>query len=145
MMMADNTAYLHATRRRQEATRRRAEQAIDRLPPGRAASVAAVARAAGVARSWLYTQPDLMQRIRGHPGGPSAVTRGAASQESWRTRSEAAQRRVKDLTAENQRLRDQLARAYGALRTAGGNDPEPPATTERHADPPDRTWSVSTE
>ena len=72
----------------------------------------------GVARSWLYTQPDLMQRITA-PDKPSrsrrerpAPSRGGPGR---KPRSAAGEGPLRG----DQRLRDQLAHAYGALRTAG--------------------------
>jgi hypothetical protein len=62
-MRADNSRFLvQAARRRSQATRERAIQALRRLAAGGApVTFDAVARTAGVSRSWLYG-----------PSGPSA-------------------------------------------------------------------------
>ena len=71
---------------------------------------AGVAQAAGISRSWLYTQPDISSQIR-----------------SLRVKTDgAALDRNKHLADENARLRRQLARALGeqrSSRTRSGNDP----------------------
>jgi len=70
-MRADNAAHLVlAARRRHELTRSKAIQAVRELDDaGAAVTFKAVARTAGISRSWLYTQPDLqaeIQRRRDH-------------------------------------------------------------------------------
>lgn len=125
-MRADNTAALHdATRERTAATRRRADEELRAiLAAGERLSVAEFARRAGVSRSWLYSQSDLVEQLAGiqplvragavkQPPGTQA-----ASDESIRTRLELAHRRIRILTQENQELSDQLARALGELRAA---------------------------
>ena len=64
-MLADNSSYLRAAARsKREATRRRAFTALAKLEAdGTRVTVTALAKAARVARSWIYTQPDLMERI----------------------------------------------------------------------------------
>ncbi|MFI5808520.1 hypothetical protein [Streptomyces sp. NPDC051561] len=66
MPPADNTAALaEATRRRSERARGDAEKAITAAQrSGSRTSFAGIAKAAGVSRSWLYTQPDLVAAIR---------------------------------------------------------------------------------
>jgi hypothetical protein len=117
-MLADNSSHLRAAARsKHEATRRRALAALAKLEAeGTPASVTALAKAAGVARSWIYTQPDLMERIAAAPGRPvnSAPTR--ATDESWQRRLELAHQRIRDLTEENKELRTQLALAHGQRR-----------------------------
>jgi hypothetical protein len=90
---------------------------------------AAVAQAAGVSRSWLYTQPDIsgqIRRLRQETDGAVPVAQRAT--EAWlRARLAAALDRSKQLADENARLRRQLARALGDQRSArirSGNDPE---------------------
>ena len=54
-----------AAARRHELTRSRAVQALRELDrSGARVTFADVARAAGVSRSWLYTQPDISGQIR---------------------------------------------------------------------------------
>lgn len=66
-MRADNTHHLReAVRQRQQRTRQRAEAALNELlDTDQAVTVALLARRAGVARSWVYSQPDLLARIQG--------------------------------------------------------------------------------
>ena len=95
---------------------------------------AGVAHAAGVSRSWLYTQPDISGQIRrlrqktNGAGFAGAIPAGQRSTDaSLRARLAAALDRNKQLAEENARLRRQLARALGDLRFAGirsGNDPD---------------------
>jgi hypothetical protein len=105
-MRADNTAALHdATRQRTATSRRRADEAMRAiLAGGERLSVAEFARRAGVSRSWLYTQSDLIEQLAGmlplsRAGAvqqPSGVQ--TASDESIRTRLELAHRRIRTLT-----------------------------------------------
>jgi hypothetical protein len=88
-----------------------------------------VARAAGVSRSWLYTQPDIssqIRRLRKNTDGAGAVPAGQRTTDaSLRARLTAALDRNKQLAEENARLRRQLARALGDQRAAwtrSGND-----------------------
>lgn len=85
---------------------------------GAPVSVAGLARAAGVARSWIYTQPDLLARIAAERPDirPAAANRTRASDASWQRRIELAHQRIKQLSEENRQLRDQLAIAHGQRR-----------------------------
>ena len=84
-----------------------------------------VARAAGVSRSWLYTQPDIREevlrlrdlgrRARGTP----VQARHRSSDASLRRRLQASTARNRELAEDNQRLRQQPAGALGELRAAG--------------------------
>ena len=89
-MRADNTAHLQkAAAARHEHTRQRAVDALKHLEStGAIVTVACLARSAGVARSWIYTQPDLLDRITAQvPSTRAAVNpRTAASEESWQRR-----------------------------------------------------------
>ncbi|MGH3247754.1 MAG: DUF6262 family protein, partial [Trebonia sp.] len=124
-----------AAARRHELTRSRAVQALRELDrAGTPVTFASVGRAAGVSRSWLYTQPDIGNQIRrmrqqaDGAGSAGAIPAGQRSTEaSLRARLTAALDRNKQLADENARLRRQLARALGDQRSAGvrsGNDPE---------------------
>ena len=121
--------------RRHELTRARAVQALRELDrAGVPVTFAGVARAAGVSRSWLYTQPDISSQIRrlrqetdgtGSAGAVPAAQR--ATDASLRARLAAALDRNKQLAEENARLRRQLAHALGGQRSARprtGNNPE---------------------
>ena len=122
-----------AAARRHELTRAKAVQALRELDrAGTPVTFAGVAQAAGVSRSWLYTQPDLRGQIRRlrekttGAGSTGAVPAGQrATDASLRSRFTAALDRNKHLADENARLRRQLARALGDQRSAGvrsGND-----------------------
>ena len=122
-----------AVARRHELARAKAVQALRELDrAGTAVTFAGVARAAGVSRSWLYTQPDIsgqIRRLRKSTDGAGSVGAIPAAQRatdaSLRTRLTAALDRNKQLADENARLRRRLARALGDQRSAGlrsGND-----------------------
>ena len=124
-----------AAARRHELTRSKAVQALRELDrAGAPVTFAGVAHAAGVSRSWLYTQPDISSQIRrlrqeanaaGSAGGVPSAQR--PSDASLRARLAAALDRNKQLADENARLRRQLARALGdqrSSRTRTGNDPK---------------------
>jgi hypothetical protein len=125
-----------AAARRHELTRAKAVQALRELDrAGIPITFAGVASAAGISRSWLYTQPDISAQIRrlrlttdgaGSAGAIPASQR--ASDASLRARLGAALDRNRQLADENARLRRQLARALGdqrSSRTRSGNDPAP--------------------
>lgn len=124
-----------AAARRHELTRARAIQALRELDrAGTPVTFSGVGRAAGVSRSWLYTQPDIASQIRrlrqktDDAGSAGAVPAGQRPTDaSLRARLTAALGRNKQLADENARLRRQLARALGDQRSDGvrsGNDPE---------------------
>ena len=123
-----------AAARRHELTRSRAVQALRELDrAGTPVTFAGVAQAAGVSRSWLYTQPDIsgqIRRLRQETNGASsagAIPAGQrATDASLRARLTAALDRNKQLADDNARLRRQLARVLGdqrAARIRSGNDP----------------------
>ena len=123
-----------AAARRHELTRARAIQALRELDgAGAAVTFASVAAAAGISRSWLYTQPDIrdqIQRLRTStsraPGTPVPIGQ-RSTDASLHTRLTAALQRNQALADENARLRRQLARALGdqrTTRTRSGNDPD---------------------
>jgi hypothetical protein len=117
-MLADNSSHLRAAARsKHEATRTRALAALTELEADSTRiTVTALAKAAGVARSWIYTQPDLMDRIATAPERPTKDSPTRTTDESWQRRLELAHQRIKDLTEENKRLRTQLALAHGQRR-----------------------------
>ena len=125
-----------AAARRHELTRSRAIQALRELDrAGTPVTFAGVAQAAGISRSWLYTQPDLSGQIRrlrektGGAGSAGAIPAGQrATDASLRARLTALLHRNRQLADENTRLRRQLARALGDQRSAptrSGNNPAP--------------------
>ena len=115
-----------------ESARRRHQAALDRArrvvlaaeASGEPVTYANIAAAAGVSRSWLYTQPEIraaIERLRVDNGRSAAgpvPTRQRASAASLVRRLEAAHRRNRELSREVTELRDQLAAAHGELRTA---------------------------
>ena len=118
-MLADNSSNLRAAARSKHyATRTRALAALTELEAdGKRITVTALAKTAGVARSWIYTQPDLMDRISATPERPTKPPPTRTTDESWQRRLELAHQRIKDLTEENKQLRTQLALAHGQRRT----------------------------
>lgn len=122
-MRADNSRHLaDAARRRRDDTLSRAHAALQRLrDAGQPVSVARLATEAGVSRSWIYTQPELLDEIQqSQPATPSNHAnhrdRQGASAASLLRRLELAHQRIKQLSDDNHRLRDQLARAHGHRR-----------------------------
>jgi Family of unknown function (DUF6262) len=121
-MQADNTAQLRdAAQRRHEQTRARTLHALNALQEQNTEiTVSGLARAAGVARSWIYTQPDLVEAIKAIGNDRPTAARPArgteSSEASWRQRLELAHDRIKELTNDNAQLRKQLARVHGQLR-----------------------------
>ena len=126
-MSAQPTQLADYAARRTKAKRRAASAAIRQLDKdGGEITFAAVAREAGVDRSWLYTQTDLAQQItklREQASAPPnpRPRHERASAESLRARLAAAHETVKRLRAElaeqraeNRGLRDQVARLRGA-------------------------------
>jgi hypothetical protein len=123
-MRADNSAHLlSAARRRAEQTRARALRALRNLDnAGAPVTFEAVAREAGVSRSWLYSQQDLRATIqdlrdRDRPASsPATPQRQRASDASLLRRIEATTARLRQLEADNQQLREALAEALGTAR-----------------------------
>lgn len=124
-MSADNSARLAAAaRQRHELTRSKAILALRELDHvGTGVNFEAVARQAGISRSWLYTQPDLraeIERLReATRRSPSTLIPAAqrTSDTSLLIRLQAANDNNRLLAQENKRLRRQLAHALGDQRT----------------------------
>jgi hypothetical protein len=120
-MPADHTHHLaeHA-RQRHDQTLQRAQQTLTELADtGEQVTVALLANRAGVSRSWIYTQPALLGRIRQlqqHRASAGFVrdTITRATDDSLRQRLALAHERITQLRTENQQLRD--AFAHGQLR-----------------------------
>jgi uncharacterized protein DUF6262 len=124
-MRADNSQYvIAAARRRAELTRARAIATLRRMDAtGKQINFDSVAREAGVARSWLYTQDDIRTQIqqhreRHHPATPATPVpaRQRASDASLLRRLQAASDRIRRLETENRQLRDTLCRTLGQRR-----------------------------
>jgi hypothetical protein len=118
-MATDGLAKANA--RRHQSAVVAAQGAIERLcREGAAVNFAAVSRAAGVSRTWLYREAELYDsigRLRSSaPPAPRAEVAQRASTSSLRQRLEGAKAEISRLRAENNALRDQLARQLGARR-----------------------------
>lgn len=130
-MRADNTRHLtEAARRRAQATRRRAVAALRRMDTsGLPITIDALAREAGVSRSWIYSQPDLRdeaQRLRDRPRpatGGAVPDRQRSSDASLQRRVEVATQRIRELETDK-RLRDALAEALGERRATHPGQPQ---------------------
>ncbi|QFZ18512.1 DUF6262 family protein [Saccharothrix syringae] len=126
MTRADNTHHLAAaTAKRSADARQRAEKALLELRiSGRPVTVAALATAAEVSRSWLYTQPDLLSGLRELTGRRPPAPRSAATTErSLKVRlaaslsaNEKLRARVQVLTEQNAAQQRQLEQVYAELR-----------------------------
>ena len=122
-MRTDNTHHLlAAARQRSEKARQKVGEALKQLDQTtQPATVSELARTAGVSRSWLYTQPDLLEQLqkRKRPGKTSPSGSSVrASETSMHRRLQLAHQRIRQLMEENRRLQDRLARAHGELREA---------------------------
>lgn len=132
-MRPDHAPLAIAAARRHELTHAKAIQALRELDrAGTPVTFTAVAAAAGISRSWLYTQPGIRSQIQqmrdsAAKTAPAAVPASQrASDPSLRARLAAALQRNQALAEENVRLRRQLARALGDQRSSrprSGNDP----------------------
>jgi hypothetical protein len=140
-MRPDNTEPLIlAARRRRELARAKAVRAVRELDrAGTPVTFQAVARTAGVSRSWLYAQPDLraeIQRLRdttSRAATPPIPASQRASDTSLLRRLAEASQRNRQLTEENTRLRRQLAHALGEQRTSQrpARQADPGSTADR--------------
>jgi hypothetical protein len=124
-MRADNSRHLRAAaRRRSTDTHQRAVKALRHLDAtGAPVTFEAIARTAGVSRSWLYTQTDLRHEIerlrerhRTASPAPLVPDRQRATDTSLLRRLEAATGRIQRLEQDNRELRDALAEALGSQR-----------------------------
>ena len=110
-MRADNTDRLRAApQERAERTLARAVEALNTMADG-TVTVARLAAAAGVSRSWIYTQPQLLKQIealtrtRPHVLSTDRPAAQRASSASLHRRLDLAHQRVRQLSAENEQLR----------------------------------------
>lgn len=131
-MRADNSRHLaKAARSRAEQTRQRAVTTLRQLAATeQIVTVSVLAKRAGVSRSWLYTQADLLAQIREDhprpataPAAPAVPARQAATDGSLRQRLQLAHQRIRELEADNQQLRHALAQALGDQRARHARDP----------------------
>ena len=153
-MPPDTPAQLAAAAaRRHELTRARAIQALRELDrAGTPVTFAAVATAAGISRSWLYTQPDIRSQIEQlrqatqHQPAPAIPAAQHATDASLRVRLTTALERNRTLAEENARLRRQLARTLGdqrATRTQSSNDPPPQTSAANPRTIPPKTLTIT--
>lgn len=110
-------------RARHEQTLRRAQEALASMADdGDPVTVSRLASKAAISRSWVYTQPELRDRIaqlqHARTRSPRRNDDSRASEESLRHRLTLAHQRITQLRAENHQLRQSLARAHGQLRAA---------------------------
>lgn len=116
----------HARARHEQTSKQVRETLAELAKSGDAVTVAGLASRAGVSRSWIYTQPHLLERIhqlRNHrTTKPPDTTVTRASDESLRQRLALAHERITQLRNENQQLRESLALAHGQLRAARQTD-----------------------
>ncbi|CAN5210585.1 DUF6262 family protein [soil metagenome] len=121
-------ALVAAARRRHDDTRRKAIDALRHLDAaGGPITFAAVARAAGFSRAWLYREDAVRTEIdRLRRRGSAAVhARPAAEQattDSLRHQLDAVRTLVAELRAENHRLREAVARKLGQHRIGVSDD-----------------------
>jgi hypothetical protein len=121
-MRADNTEHLIAAAKRRSA--KSVERVRDTLRDlhrsGRPVTIAGVARQANVSRTFLHSQPELLQAIRSlraQNDGPHPIpVRERASEKSLLTRIEGLTAANKKLRDDNAKLRKQLELALGDLR-----------------------------
>jgi Family of unknown function (DUF6262) len=110
----------HARQRHERTIQRAHEELATLADSGDPITIARLATQAGVSRSWIYTQPELRERIeqlqKAAPGGRGVDSAHRASDESLRRRLNLAHQQITQLRNENQQLRDALARAHGQLR-----------------------------
>lgn len=109
-------------RRRSEQTLRRAQDTLTAMVArGDTITVASLAKRANVSRSWIYTQPELLDRIEQlHHAEPARPPRtpsaSRASLESLKRRLELAHHRIAQLREENSQLRHTVEQLHGQLR-----------------------------
>ncbi|OKK12227.1 transposase [Streptomyces sp. CB00455] len=118
MPPADNARFLiEASKARSKQSRERAEEAVKAAARrSERPTVVGIASAAGVSRSWLYTQTDLItaiNQLQQRAPAPHRNPRHAATDASLHRRLEAALDR-------NRQLRDQVADLTRKLETAHG-------------------------
>lgn len=131
-MRADNTSHLVA------AAKRRSDEAIERVRDtlrelkrtGKPATIAGVARQAGVSRTFLHSQPELLEALRSlkpQNNGPDPIpARQRATERSLRTRIEALTAMNQTLRYDNTELRRRLELALGDLRQLQLREPPAP-------------------
>lgn len=109
-------------RRRSEQTLQRAQDTLAAMAArGDTVTIASLAKDANVSRSWIYTQPELRDRIEQlHNAAPAKPPRtpaaSRASLDSLRRRLELAHQRIAQLREEKAQLRRTVEQLHGQLR-----------------------------
>jgi predicted RNase H-like nuclease (RuvC/YqgF family) len=128
-------ALRQAAQARRSATLRRAQNALHALvASGAPVTLARLAKAAKVSRSWLYRPDELRAEVHGHrgtrPAKPQPRLRDhSATVESLRQQLHAYREEIARLRAENRALDDQLSRRRGAERADNVTRPRPSSAT----------------
>ena len=128
MTVARTAALIAAAHRRHDDTRRKATEALRYLDTnGTPITFAVVAQTAGISRAWLYRDPTIrteIDRLRRRPTqtGRARPAAEQATDNSIRQQLDALQPILAELRAENQRLRNALARQLGDQRTRPNPD-----------------------
>jgi uncharacterized protein DUF6262 len=109
-------------RRRSEQTMQRARETLTSMATrGHPVTVARLAQNADVSRSWIYTQPELLERIEqlrqaAPVRAPGSAAASRSSLESLKRRLDLAHQRIAQLRDENQQLRRSVEQLHGQLR-----------------------------
>ncbi|MFI7131588.1 DUF6262 family protein [Nonomuraea sp. NPDC050153] len=118
MPPADNARFLiEASKQRHQQARQRAQDAIAAVERrGDRPTVVGIAQAAAVSRSWLYTQPDLIEAI----GQLQQRTPKNSRSRTQRASEASLQRRLEIALERNKQLRDQVSDVTARLEAAHG-------------------------
>ncbi|MFI1865501.1 DUF6262 family protein [Streptomyces jumonjinensis] len=133
MPPADNARFLvEASKTRSRLARERAEEAVKTAARrSERPTIVGIAKAAGVSRSWLYTQTDLItavNQLRQRLPAPHRGTRHPASDASLQRRLETALERNRQLRDQVTDLTRKLEIAHGEIRRLRAL-PHPSAST----------------
>jgi hypothetical protein len=122
-MPADQVERLTANaRRRSVLTMQKAQDALAAMAArGGVITIAGLAKNAAISRSWIYTQPELRDRIEhlnqaAAPRPPRSAAASRASLESLKRRLDLAHQRITQLRHENGELRLTVEQLHGQLR-----------------------------
>lgn len=120
-MPADNRQHLQdAARRRSEQSHRMVRDTLKRFEAhGGPVTVTGIAAAAGVSRTFLYSQPGLLEAVgalRAAGRHEAVPRRQRATEASLLQRIDALTAKNKQLRSDNATLRRELAAAHGQLR-----------------------------
>ncbi|WP_277816890.1 DUF6262 family protein [Streptomyces sp. CT34] len=146
-MRADNSRHIvDAARNRHEYPRAKAIQALREIDAaGATVTFDTVARAAGVSRSWLHTQPDLRAEIerlraaRRRASADSVPARQRASDASLLRRLEAANERNRRLTERTVSSGSNWPARSASSAPPDGRASPPPGAVNRRVTGPERS------